>query len=171
MTTFLTSRLRSGEERAWEEFYDMLAGDLRGYIARLGAKDPDDTLGETMVHLVRDIGRFDGTDAEIRPWAFRIAHNRVIDAARRQRSRPVEVTTDTSSENTHAVAPLAETPDLHELSRLLGLLTEDQRTVIWLRFVADFSLTEVAEITSRTPDAVAALSHRGLRTLREALQP
>ena len=48
---------------------------------------------------------------------------------------------------------------------------DDQRTVIWLRFVADFSLTEVAEITSRTPDAVAALSHRGLRTLREALQP
>jgi len=36
----------------------MLAGDLRSNIARLGALSPDDVLGETMVHLVRDIKKF-----------------------------------------------------------------------------------------------------------------
>ena len=169
MTSALVSRLRSGDERAWEEFYDSAAPALRGYISRLGATDPDDTLGEVMVNIVRDIHRFQGNDAELRPWAFRIAHNRVIDATRRQRSRPVEVTGDPEFDQTPAVTPLVETPDLNEISRLLNLLTDDQRTVIWLRFVAEFSLAETADITSRTTEAVAALTHRGLRALRQHL--
>ena len=169
MTSALVSRLRSGDERAWEELYDSLAAALRGYISRLGAKDPDDILGDVMVSIVRDIHRFQGNDAELRPWAFRIAHNRVIDATRRQRSRPVEVTGDREFDQTSTVIPLAEVPDLNEVSRLLSLLTEDQRAVIWLRFVADFSLAEAADITSRTTEAVAALTHRGLRTLRQHL--
>ena len=169
MNAALLSRLRSGDERAWEELYDNLAADLRGYALRLGAKDPDDIVGDTMVNVVRDIGRFQGTDAEIRPWAFRIAHNRVVDAARRQKSRPVEVAPDLEFDDRTELAPLTETPDTSEISRLLNVLTEDQRAVIWLRFVADFSVAETAEITSRTTEAVAALTHRGLRTLRQHL--
>ena len=171
MSDSLLSRLRSGEDRAWEELYDILAPDLRRYIARLGARDPDDTLGETMVHIVRDIHRFAGNESEIRPWAFRIAHNRVIDSARRQRSRIVEVSSDNFLDNAVSPAPLADIPNLDEVSRLLNLLTAEQKSVIWLRYVADFSLSETATITGRTPEAVAALTHRGMRTLRESLSP
>ena len=170
MTASLVTRLRSGDERAWEELYDALAPDLRGYISRLGARDPDDVLGETMVNVVRDIHSFQGKDAELRPWAFRIAHNRVIDGARRQRSRPVEVAGPADADDASFAGPLLETPDTAEISRLLDLLTDDQKTVIWLRFVADFSLADTATITSRSTEAVSALTLRGLRTLRQHLE-
>ena len=170
MTPSFVTRLRSGDDRAWEELYDALAPDLRGYISRLGARDPDDVLGETMVNIVRDIQRFQGSEAELRPWAFRIAHNRVVDGARRKRSRPVEVASDTNHDSARFAGPLVETPDTAEISRLLDLLTDDQKTVVWLRFVADFSLADTATITSRSTEAVSALTLRGLRTLRQHLE-
>ena len=169
MSTIFVARLRSGDERAWEQAYDMLAPELRGYISRLGARDPDDVLGETMVNIVRDIHRFEGSDNELRPWAFRIAHNRVIDSARRKRVRPVEVGNDSLVNDQAAAAPLSEPPDPREIARLLDLLTDEQKTVVWLRYIADFSLSETATITGRTSEAVAALTSRGLRTLRQAL--
>ncbi|MFM8870471.1 MAG: RNA polymerase sigma factor [Actinomycetota bacterium] len=70
----LLDAMRRGSDSAWADAYDMLGGDLRSYIARLGALSPDDVLGETMVHLVRDIKKFRGAPAEFRPWAFTVAH-------------------------------------------------------------------------------------------------
>ncbi|MFM8530794.1 MAG: RNA polymerase sigma factor [Ilumatobacteraceae bacterium] len=81
--------LRRNDRAAWEAFYDSLAGELRGYVRRIGARDPDDVLGEVMVQVVRHLPPFTGTSGELRPWVFRIARNRVIDSARR-RSRRVE---------------------------------------------------------------------------------
>jgi DNA-directed RNA polymerase specialized sigma24 family protein len=47
--------LQSGSNRAWAQFYDLLAPELRAYIVRLGAKDPDDILGETFAHAYREL--------------------------------------------------------------------------------------------------------------------
>lgn len=169
MADAFISQLRTGDNAAWEQVYDLLAGDVRAYVSRLGSREPDDIVGETMVQLVRDISRFTGTSHELRPWAFRIAHNRVIDAARRRGARPTEVQVDPSSESLVTPAPLTESPDLDRLSELLDGLTIDQREVVWLRFGADMSLDDTATILGKSPDAVAALTHRALRTLRASL--
>lgn len=175
MNTDLVSRLQRGDSRAWESFYDAHARALRSYITRLGARDADDVLGETMVQVVRDIKKFRGDDDGLRPWAFRIAHHRVIDAARSRARQPVEVTDsldDSSTSETAStsdMAPLTAVPDLGELSALLDKLTPDQRSAVWLRHVEDFSVEDAARILDKTPDAVAALTFRGLRQLRKML--
>lgn len=158
-------RLRAEDAAAWADLYDSLAPDLRAYVARLGARSPDDTLGEVMVQIVRSIRSFRGSDEEIRPWAFGIARHRVLDEARRRSRRPVE----TSLENDEALAPLDSDPDPGALSEYLDLLTDDQRDVVWLRFGLDFSLEETAEIVGKDPQAVAALSYRALQRLRRHL--
>ena len=160
------ARLRAGDDSAWESFYDSISGDLRGYLVRLGARDPDDLLGETMVHVVRDIGRFTGSGDELRPWTFRIARNRMIDASRRRQRRPVETILDSDEVATGASEP---EPMSEDLAVLLSTLTPDQREAVWLRYVVDLSLAEVASIMGKAPDAVAALTHRALRRLRAAL--
>ena len=45
----------------------------------------------------------------------------------------------------------------------------DQREVVVLRFVADLSLEDVAEVTGRNVNAVKAMQHRALANLRRAL--
>ena len=161
--------LRSGDNAAWEIFYDQLAPELRAYIARLGARDPDDVLGETLMQIVRDINTFPGSAPEVRAWSFRIAHNRVIDASRRRKSRPSEVAIDDSLDSLPAMVPLTEIPDTETVSRLLQGLTPDQRSVVWLRYVADLTLDETAVVVGKAPEAVAALTYRALASLRRSL--
>ena len=161
--------LQSGSDRAWAQFYDLLAPELRAYIVRLGAKDPDDILGETMAHVFRDISKFLGKPAELRPWTFRIAHNRVIDAARRRKSRPSEVYLDPEIEVSASLSVGPNEVDLGRLSELLEQLTEDQREAVWLRYVAGFSLSETATILDKSQDATAAITFRAMTALRKYL--
>ena len=164
----LLDAMRRGSNSAWADAYDMLAGELRSYIARLGAESPDDMLGETMLQLVRDLKTFRGSAAEFRPWAFTVARNRVLDDARKRARRPIEVDVrddDASAPDT----PLRDSPDLTHLSEALDRLTDEQREVLWLRYALDHSLDQTADITGRSPDAVAAMAHRALRRLRALL--
>lgn len=169
ITNELLRQLRQGHDQAWELFYNQSAPELRAYIVRLGARDSDDLLGETMMQIVRDINKFSGTATEIRAWSFRIAHNRVIDASRRRKSRPAEVLIDESLDSFSAQVPLAELPDTAALSDLLQGLTADQRSVVWLRYVADLTLDETAVVVGKAPEAVAALTYRALASLRRSL--
>jgi RNA polymerase sigma-70 factor (ECF subfamily) len=121
------------------------------------------------MQIVRDINGFAGSATEVRAWSFRIAHNRVIDASRRRKSRPVEVPLDDSYEPESAQVRLTEAPDLEILSGLLGDLTADQRSVVWLRYVAELTLDETAAVVGKTTQATAALTYRALNNLRRSL--
>ncbi len=169
ITADFLDRLRSGDNSSWQSFYDQLAPELRAYIARLGARDPDDLLGETMMQIVRDINKFSGAPTEIRAWSFRIAHNRVIDASRRRNARPAEVPIDETLDSVPAQDHLRELPDIETLSNLLQTLTPDQRSVIWLRYITELTLEETAEVVGKTQVAVAALTYRALASLRTSL--
>jgi RNA polymerase sigma-70 factor (ECF subfamily) len=164
----LLTNLRSGDDATWVRFYDSIAGDIRAYVARIGADSPDDVVGETMVQVVRSLPRFEGTAADLRPWTFRIARNRVIDAGRRRARRPALSALDPNNE------PTVDGPDEvlgGDLSAMLEGLTPDQRDAVWLRYVLELSVEETAAVMDRAPDAVAALTHRALRRLRAALGP
>jgi RNA polymerase sigma-70 factor (ECF subfamily) len=55
--------------------------------------------------------------------------------------------------------------DHEELKRMLEELTDEQRQVIHLRFMADMSVQEVARTLGRTEGSVKALQHRGIQSL------
>jgi len=159
----LLARLRAGDDSAWQNFYDVFAGDIRAYVARIGASSPDDLLGETMVQVVRSLPSFRGAPDELRPWIFRIARNRVIDAARRRNRRPRE--TELSETHDHEIDGPEEALQ-GDLATMLAGLTDDQRDALWLRHVVGMSVDETATVMNRAPEAVAALTHRAIRRLR-----
>jgi len=160
--------LRAGDNQAWADLYDSLAGDLRAFIFRLGARDPDDVLGEVMVQLVRDISKYHGDPQGLRPWTYQIARHRVIDASRKKSRRPAETTLLEDVSEPHSAAVL-DAVDFSNLAAAFSQLTIDQREVLWLRYLADFSVSETATITGKTPEAVTAMSHRALTRLRGLL--
>jgi RNA polymerase sigma-70 factor (ECF subfamily) len=163
----LLAGLRRNDRAAWADFYDSLAGEIRGYVSHIGASSPDDVLGEVMVQVVRDLPRFTGTAAELRPWVFRIARNRVIDSGRQRSRRPEEVSLDEHAE--YMPHQVDREPDPDELSGLLEGLTDDQREVLWLRHGLDLSVADTARIMDREPAAVAALTMRAMNRLRRLL--
>ncbi len=166
---FSIDLLKSRDTKAWEHLYDALSSDLRSFVRRIGATSPDDVVSDTMLNIVRDIDAFTGTFEELRPWAFQIARNRVIDAARRQKRRPEQVVFPESDLSTFSTSSTTEEIDLSWLSQAFQQLTHEQREVLWLRYVLDFSLATTSDIMGISPDAVASMSHRALSRLRQLL--
>ena len=63
---------QEGSPWAWELLFKELAPKVRGYVAVRGAADPDDLVSETFIQLARNVGRFEGTEANFRSWVFTI---------------------------------------------------------------------------------------------------
>jgi RNA polymerase sigma-70 factor, ECF subfamily len=149
--------------------YRDLSAAVLGYLRAAGAADPEDTLGEVFLQVARDLTGFrDADDPEaLRRWVFTIARNRVLDAARRARRQPTVVPGDVPERE----APPVEDDIDPALVAALRALTDDQREVLALRFVADLALDDVATLTGRSVGAVKALQHRALENLRSAVSP
>lgn len=161
---------RRGDERAWSDLYLQLAPILTGYLRGQGCPNAEDVASETLLQVVRDLRRFDGDEGAFRSWVFTIAHHRLIDARRHASARPSDATEDTvleghvasSSFEEHAIAGLGAP----EVEHLLVGVTPDQREVLLLRYVADLSLHEVAEVLGKGYGATKALHRRALDALR-----
>lgn len=147
------------------EAYRSLAPAVLGYLRAQRAPDPEDILGEVFLQVARDLPKFRGDDEALRRWVFSIAHNRLLDARRRESRRPLVSDRDVPD---RPAPPGAEVLD-GELAAALAQLTPDQREVVVLRFVADLPLADVAKITHRRVGAVKAMQHRALEMLQQRL--
>lgn len=64
---------RTGDGRAWARILDDLSGPLLGFARGRGVEDPEDVLGETLLHVARGLHGFEGDEAGFRAWVFTIA--------------------------------------------------------------------------------------------------
>lgn len=149
-----------------EAVYRDLAPQVLGYLRGQGAAEPEDLLGEVFVHVARDLHRVEGDAERVRRWVFTVARNRLVDDRRRRSARPR--TSGDPVPDLPASAPVDHGIDPAMLAALRQL-TDRQREVVVLRFVADLSLQDVARITRRPTGAVKALQHRALAQLRDRL--
>ncbi|MGH9179549.1 MAG: RNA polymerase sigma factor [Acidimicrobiales bacterium] len=147
------------------EIYRALAPAVLGYLRAQRAPEPEDVLGEVFLQVARDLGTFRGDDDALRRWVFAIAHNRLLDARRRVARRPATADRPVPEQ----AAPPPDVGLDPALVDALDELTPDQREVVVLRFVADLSLADVAQLTRRRVGAVKALQHRALETLARCL--
>jgi RNA polymerase sigma-70 factor (ECF subfamily) len=149
--------------------YRDLAPAVLGYLRLQLAADAEDLLGEVFAQVVRDVERFEGDHDDLRRWVFTIAHHRVIDHFRRLRRSPRLVPLIDEHDDLDVLPNAIGVVD-PALVDALGRLTDDQRTVVVLRFVADLRLEDVAVLMRRSVDAVKALQHRALVGLAATLE-
>lgn len=157
---------RRGDDRAWGRLYAAHAGAVLGFLRAQRAPDPEDLLGETWLHAVRDVERFDGDQAGWRSWLLTIAYHRLLDLRRARGRRPLEVglsaAPDSPADELDAQRRL-EAED--ELDDLLEGLPQRQRTLLYLRYVLDLSQREVAGIMGMSTPATKMLQSRSLKAL------
>jgi len=161
---------RRGDEAAWTRLYLDLAPVLTGYLIGQGCQSAEDVTSDTLLQVVRDLHRFTGDESGFRSWVFTIAHHRMIDQVRRDKARPADATEEEALDraappHSFEEAALANLGP-QELEHLLCATTPDQRDVLLLRYVADLSLHEVAEVLGKEYNATKALHRRGLDALR-----
>jgi RNA polymerase sigma factor (sigma-70 family) len=170
----LVEAAREGDEAAWSEIFGELAPPVLGYLRGSRAPDPEDTLSETFLQCARDLRSFEGDWKAFRGWVFAIAHNRLLDARRHFARRPTELMAEPPEPRTEQLPDTAEEAiariSSQQVHDLLGMLTEDQRSVLLLRILGDLSIEQVAGALDRRPGAIKQLQRRGLLAVRRELE-
>jgi RNA polymerase sigma-70 factor (ECF subfamily) len=170
----LLEAAKAGSDWAWADIYDGLAPTVLGYLRGRGAFDPDDLLGETFLHAVRNVERFEGDESGFKGWLLAIARHRLIDDFRYNSRRPsLPVTDDELVEMAGVVRDAAdvaiESVEVQGVLKAIRRLSPDQQDVLLLRLVAGLSLDEVAQIVGKRLPAVKALQRRGIASLKREM--
>jgi RNA polymerase sigma factor (sigma-70 family) len=160
------------EPWALQQLFEELGPAVAGYLRAQRAAEPDDLANEVFLRAFRGIDTFAGEEASFRSWIFTIAHNVLVDDVRRAQRRPVVV--DLRDRMPPLQGGDAEQDAMRALAHddvqaRLGCLTEDQRTVVLLRVVADLTLQQIAQATGKRVGAVKATQRRALEALRRDL--
>ena len=138
-----------------------LRGRLHRYCARMTGSviDAEDVMQEALFEAYRKIETLDDPGA-LRPWLFRIAHNRCVDFLRtRQVRRRVEAGF-AEDEIVLPVEPAGQGAD-RAIERLVIHLPPKERACVLLKDVFDHSLEEIADLVGSTVGGVKAALSRG----------
>ena len=169
----------------------------RGYLLLVAEQDLDpalrskggasDLVQQTFLEAQGDFGRFrGGTEGELLAWLRQLLRNNLIDFTRQYRAAakravgrevslaggdtpsrpPTEVRADTPSPSGHAMAHEED----EAVRRAMGLLPEDQRTVLRLRYEDGLGFDEIAVRMGRSVPAVRKLWARAVGRLRQELE-
>jgi RNA polymerase sigma-70 factor (ECF subfamily) len=130
----------------------------------------EDCVAETFSRYLRVVRSGRGPSENVRAYLYRIVHNWAIDYYRRNPlpspELDLELHADADSNPTHVFTREAER---ERIRAALMQLPPDQRRVIELRFLEEWSHEAVAEALDKTVEATRALQHRALAALRRIL--
>ncbi|MFQ5973578.1 MAG: sigma-70 family RNA polymerase sigma factor [Alphaproteobacteria bacterium] len=160
--------LREARER-FLALVENVRPELHRYCARMTGSiiDGEDVVQETLAKAYYALSMME-TVPRLKPWLFRIAHNKALDWLRRYERRHVISVEDVELDEAMAVEP--EDPVERRETASLALsffvsLPPRPRSAVILKDVLDHSIREVAEILDMTEAAVKAALHRGRRAL------
>jgi RNA polymerase sigma-70 factor (ECF subfamily) len=146
---------------AFLETVSTLRPSLHRYCARMtgSVMDGEDVVQEALIEAYRKLDQFDES-RPLKPWLFRIAHNRSIDFLRR---KGVRDEAEAAAAVPEAVSP-AEPAVLGlgtAVERLVITLPPKERASVLLKDVFDYSLKEIADLIDTTVGGVKAALNRG----------
>lgn len=161
----LVRRAQRGDETAFAGLYDRYARVVHGILlARVPRVDVDDLVQDVFLSAwqrldtLRDPAAFGG-------WLAMITRNRATDS--RRRSIDVEELPATLTAH-DATAARAEALAILEIVRALP---EAYSETLIMRLVEGLTGPEIAQRTGLTPASVRVNLHRGMKLLREKLEP
>ena len=167
---------QQGDQAAFGALYEEFFSRVYRYVAaRVGpGADAEDVTQEVFVRAMRSLGTFQHRGRPFAAWLFRIAHNLVVDRYRRAGVSGPSVDLESVTQlraDTDVEGAALRALDVERLRAAMERITDLQRQVILLRFIAGLSLAETAEAMNRKENAVKALQHSALQALRRVLQP
>lgn len=159
------------DQEAITKAFDLYASSVYNYVLRL-CGDPqlaDHIVGDVFANLVDQLASGRGPRSNLRSYLYQAAYHRIVDEARYSKSRaPLDALVPLRQEMRSAHLYPAD-PILFEalLKAIQYEITDDQRHVIILRFVEDFSLKETAAILGKATNHVKVIQNRALAKLRQ----
>lgn len=165
---------RNRDQGAFSELFDFFAPRLKSFLMRqsAGVMEAEEVVQEVMVILWQKAHLYDPEKSSLSTWLFRIARNRRIDAARRQRTG----TLDAHEPLLLPAAPpapddLVENGDREQIVRTaLAKLPVEQVTLIRMAFFFGQSHSEISAATGLPLGTVKSRIRLAFGKLRALLE-
>ena len=155
----------------FERLYAAHAGPLLAFLVyRTGDRAlAEDVVADTFERVLRKRFRFDPRRGSEKTWLYAIALNLARDQMRRRRAE------ERALERSMAAVPAGGSPleavdDRATLASALDCLSAVERDAIALRFGADLTVPEIAEITGEKLSTIEGRVYGGLKKLRARLR-
>jgi RNA polymerase sigma-70 factor (ECF subfamily) len=166
----LVARAQAGDREALEELYLEHFDRIYSYLhMTVGNRhDAEDLTTQTFLRMLESIRKFQWGTAPFSAWLFRIAHNLAMDHFRaRRRWQPEEEVPEPEQVESSAEEEALKILSSESMFDLIEQLSDEQRQVLILKFVFDFSNLEAATVLDKTEGAVKSLQHRALASLQK----
>ena len=177
----LLNNYLSGDRSAISELIERHSQRVRSYIGMMVRNDEvaDDIFQETFIKAVKviDEGRYTDT-GKFLSWVLRIAHNRVLDHFRREKSsRQINETeagydmigtlriAEPNTEDEMVQGEIEQT-----IRNLIDSLPEEQQEVVRLRYYGGMSFKEIAEHTEVSINTALGRMRYALINLRKMIK-
>ncbi|MBS1251751.1 MAG: ECF RNA polymerase sigma factor SigW [Anaerolineales bacterium] len=172
----LALRASEHDPEAFAELYDLYVDKIYNYVYhKVGnTTEAEDLTAQVFTKAWGAIGGYEWQGYSFSPWLFRIAHNLVVDYHRARRPTVVLDVLETrpdlvGSEESRPEQILQSMMTMERVREAIGELTEEQQTVIVLRFIEGYSTADIARIMGKRRGAIRGLQFRGLKALRKIL--
>ena len=161
-------------KQALARIFDLYASPLYNYAFRL-CGDPllaDHIVGDVFAKLFDQLSAGHGPTYDLRAYLYRATYHRIVDEARYSHRRAPLDALALLKQDVRAERLTIEDQIMFEmvLDVVQHDLTEDQRHVIILRFLEEFSLRETAAILDKDVDHVKVIQTRAIAKLRRVFE-
>ncbi len=167
----LARRAQEGCTASFEELVRRFQVPLLHFLRRwTSTEEAEDLVQDTFIRAYRNLHRYRPT-ARLATWLFTIARRLSIN--RQRKRRPVADSPTLEYAEGDAPPPGQIVAEQESRRRLWDLadevLSERQRTVLWLYYVEDMSVGEVAQVVGHSRGAVKTMLFRARRKLSTVL--
>lgn len=157
----------------FKPLYDEHAGRLFAFFLYRTADRglSEDLVADTFERAIRARRRFDPSRGSERTWLYSIGLNCLRDHLRRDRVQR-DAASDLRDRAPEGGAEISEEVERRSMLRqALAQLSPEERDAISLRFGADLTVKEIAELSGESFTTAQGRVYRALRKLRDLLEP
>jgi len=178
----LIERMRRGDERAFNQFFDAFAARLAAFASRrcsLDAAALEDVVQVTMINAMRGLQSFRG-GSSLFTWLCQICRNHLADVRRKAERQPKVQSLEQLEESKPAGTvveltdyrdPLDEVADDSTRSavrHMVNQLPASYARILELRFGDELTVPEIAKILQISEDAAESRLSRARQAFRES---
>lgn len=159
------------DPRAFGELYKLYVEQVFRYLfSRLGnVHDAEDITAQTFLTAFESFDRF-RQHGNFASWLFTIARNKAIDHFRQRKNISSTDDVDAIPVENDPLYGVIRSEQTAALSKLIQALSEEDREMLRLRFLADMSFPEIALFLHRNEEAVKKSIYRLLARLHSQLE-
>lgn len=170
----LIIRAKNGDSGAFAELYDKFAQAIYRFInQKLNHREQsEDVLQEVFIKAWRGLPGFNVKEGYFSAWLYRIATNAVNDHFRKSYRKPESLELDDNLEvfaKENVSKDMDNTAEFSKVKKVMEQLPMQYKEMLELRFVADLTIEETAQVLKKTRLAVRLVQHRALKKLKELL--